>query len=305
MALRRNILVFHQGALGDFILTWPVALALARIHPQSRLFYVTHAQKGKLAEKALGVESTDAETGWHTLFGEGATSLPETPGKLLAGAHSILGFVGDPDGPWARNVKRLAPDANVLTVNPKPPDDWAGHATDFHLEQLRPWQAAHAAAIQIHRSIRARGIGLTRPAELKDIVIHPGSGSPAKNWPIEKYLELIQRLRAGGTSVRVLLGEVEQEKWDANAAGRLAEAARMTRPSSYLDLMAELMSARAFVGNDSGPGHLAGILGVPTLTLYGPSDPVRWKPLGPDVQTLRGESMDAISVDQVLAAMPQ
>src|SRR5688572_31263202 len=125
MALRRNILIFHQGALGDFILTWPIALALARIHPQSRLFYVTHAQKGKLAEKALGVESADAETGWHTLFGEGATSLPETPGKLLAGAHSILGFVGNPDGPWALNVKRLAPDANVLTINPKPPDHWA------------------------------------------------------------------------------------------------------------------------------------------------------------------------------------
>ena len=40
----RNILLFHAGALGDFVVTWPLALALARLHPQSRVFYVT--QKG-------------------------------------------------------------------------------------------------------------------------------------------------------------------------------------------------------------------------------------------------------------------
>src|SRR5688572_16341589 len=106
MALRRNILLFHQGALGDFILTWPVALALARIHPQSRIFYVTHSQKGKLAERALRVEWSDAEAGWHTLFGggsAGAAALPEAPGRLLAGAHSVVSFLSSPDSPFVDN----------------------------------------------------------------------------------------------------------------------------------------------------------------------------------------------------------
>src|SRR5678815_4925234 len=84
--LRRNILLFHQGALGDFVLTWPVAMALARIHPQSRIFYVTQARKGKLAERAIGVESADADAGWHALFGDASTPLPDAPGRLLAGA---------------------------------------------------------------------------------------------------------------------------------------------------------------------------------------------------------------------------
>src|SRR6185295_7543783 len=53
MALRRNILIFHQAALGDFIVTWPLAMALSRIMPQSRVIYVTHSQKGKLAERVL------------------------------------------------------------------------------------------------------------------------------------------------------------------------------------------------------------------------------------------------------------
>src|SRR5688500_12872333 len=122
MALRRNILLFHQGALGDFVLTWPIALALARIHPQSRVFYVTHAQKGKLAEKVLGVESLDAEAGWHALFGGGGP-LPDLPGRMLAGAHSVISFLSAPDSPFVENVRRLAGDANVLAINPTPPAD--------------------------------------------------------------------------------------------------------------------------------------------------------------------------------------
>src|SRR5688572_9437367 len=98
MALRRNILIFHQGALGDFILTWPIALSLARIYPQSRVFYVTHAEKGRLAERALRVEWADAEAGWHGLFGgAGDAPLPDAPARLLAGAHSVISFLSAPD----------------------------------------------------------------------------------------------------------------------------------------------------------------------------------------------------------------
>jgi ADP-heptose:LPS heptosyltransferase len=297
MALRRNILLFHQGALGDFVLTWPIALALARIHPQSRLFYVTHAQKGRLAEKALGVEWADAEAGWHTLFGAGG-SLPDAPGRLLAGAHSVVSFLSAPDSPFVDNVRRLAPEANVLAVNPTPPADFAGHVTEFQLEQLRPWPAAHAADEQILRSVQARGVSVSRaPAE---VVVHPGSGAPQKNWPAERYLELVARLRADGVPVRVLTGEVESERWPADLFARFTAAASVARPQTYLELMSQLLSARAFVGNDSGPGHLAAILGVPTLALFGPTDPARWKPLGPRVEVLRGEPLEELSVEDVL-----
>src|SRR4051812_7612452 len=89
---KRNVLIFHLGALGDFVLSWPLAMALARIHPQSRIIYVTHAQKGALAAKVLRVESSDIESGWHHLHGD-ATRLPEGPRKLLAGAHAIYTFL--------------------------------------------------------------------------------------------------------------------------------------------------------------------------------------------------------------------
>jgi len=47
--LKRNVVIFHQAALGDFIITWPLAMALSRVFPQSRIIYVTHSQKGALA----------------------------------------------------------------------------------------------------------------------------------------------------------------------------------------------------------------------------------------------------------------
>jgi ADP-heptose:LPS heptosyltransferase len=299
-ALRRNILLFHQGALGDFVLTWPLAMALARIHPQSRIFYVTHARKGKLAERAIGVESVDADAGWHALFGDGATPLPDLPAKLLAGAHSVVSFLSTPDGPFVGNVRRLAPEANVLVVQPNPPEAFEGHATQFQLQQLKPWPAAQSAAEQILRSIQARGVGAARPASPAGVVVHPGSGSPAKNWPAERFLELIARLQGNGETVRVLMGEVEDERWPKELIARFADVATIVRPQSYVDLMNELLSARAFVGNDSGPAHLSGILGVPSLVLFGPTSPARWKPLGPRVIALHAEPLESLTVDQLI-----
>lgn len=49
----RNVLIFHAGALGDFVRSWPLGLALGRLYPQSRVIYITHRQKGQLAEECF------------------------------------------------------------------------------------------------------------------------------------------------------------------------------------------------------------------------------------------------------------
>lgn len=298
MALRRNILLFHQGALGDFILTWPIALALARIYPQSRVFYVTQSQKGKLAEKVLGIEWADSESGWHPLFADRA-DLSEAPAKLIAASHSVLCFHSQPNERWMQNVKQAAPEANVLSIDPNPPENWPAHATAWQLEQLRPWSAAHAATVQIHRSIESRGLPMGRSSSPGEIVIHPGSGSASKNWPVEKFIELAHRLKNAGYAVCFAAGEVEQEKWDTDVMKRLNASGEVRQMTNLLDLKSQISGARVFLGNDSGPGHLAGILGVGTVVLFGPTDPKRWKPLGPHVRALRREPLDALDVEAV------
>ncbi|HWE02865.1 MAG TPA: glycosyltransferase family 9 protein [Tepidisphaeraceae bacterium] len=288
MVFRRNILIFHQAALGDFIVTWPLALALARLHPQSRVFYVTHGEKGALSEKALRIEALDVDSGgWHRLF-DGAGDLPAQAAKTLAGAHTVLSFMASPNDQWCQNVQAANPEANLLTISTTPPDDFAGHQTDFLVDQLRPWPAIESAARQILRSISERGVGQGTSSPDGAVVIHPGGGADRKCWPADRYLALAERLRDAGKNVRVLLGEVEIERWPAERIDRFKAVSDVRTPRNLVELMSHIASASVFVGNDSGPGHLAGILGVGVMSLFGQtSNAARWKPLGPRVEVLQ------------------
>ena len=299
----RNILVFHSGALGDFVVTWPLALALARLHPQSRLFYVTQHGKGALAERVLRVESSDAESGWHPLYAAGGAGLGEPQARLLAGAHSVVSFVAGHQDTWTSNVRKLAPAAELLPMTVSPPAEFAGHVTEHLLAQLGAWPAAQATLVQLLRSVAARGVS-PRPAASGaagpgPVVVHPGSGARRKCWPADRFLQLIDLLRKDGRDVRVLAGEVELEQWDPAELARFASAAELVKPASYVELLDQLQNAAAFVGNDTGPSHLAGIIGVPTVALFGPSNPIHWRPLGPSVRVIHSPAIEAIDAGQV------
>ncbi len=282
--LRRNVLIFHQGALGDFVLTWPFAIALGRVYAQSRIVYVTHHQKGKLAEKVLRLESNDVENGWHSLFADDA-KLPEQAARLLGGAHAVYSFQSSSSSQWIANVRQINPAAKVLAIDPRPAESFDGHITQWILNQLQDHPIERAAMEQMLRSISDRGVGFNR-AGGADVLIHPGSGSPGKCWSLDRFIELAWRFRDSGRSVRFVTGEVECERWAPADFDRLAEAGDIRRPQSYLDLLAEISAAALFVGNDSGPGHLAGIIGTPTVSLFVGTDPARWQPLGPRVKVV-------------------
>lgn len=300
MSSRRNILIFHLGALGDFVLTWPIALALTRLHPQSRVFYVTHGQKGALAEKALRIESADVENGWHLLHSDPA-ALPPASARLLAGAHTVVAFQNEPSDAWLGNVRKIAPEATVWPLASKPPDEFKEHLSEFFLSQFEAWPAGGEAIRQILRSISSRGLGLHKPTA-GVVAIHPGAGSPRKCWPVDRFVELTRKLKQAGFKPRVILGDVERERWSAATVGELESVADVRWPATLRDLFNELSSAAVFVGNDSGPGHLAAMLGVPTVSIFGDAtDPNRWKPLGPRTAVVQGQAINAISVEMVLA----
>jgi ADP-heptose:LPS heptosyltransferase len=296
----RNILIFHLGALGDFLLTWPLAMALTRIHPQSRVFYITHAQKGQLAERLLRVESADIEAGWHHLFADPA-HLPDPAARLLAGAHSIYTFIAEPHDPWSSNVTAANPTADLCCLNPTPPADSAQHATDHHLSQLASRPVVAEAIRQMLRSIADRGVMTSPPPSGTDILIHPGSGSPSKCWPIDHFLTLARLLLDQGRPVRFLIGEVEQDRWPPADLKRLENTAPLDVPRTPMDLLAVLTRNTAlYLGHDTGPSHLAALCGIPTYTLFGPTDPAVWRPLGPRVHTLRHQPLDTLDPETVL-----
>ena len=198
-------------------------------------------------------------------------------------------------------VTSIAPNAHLIGIDPGP---WPQI-----LESISSQPAVRGAMSQILASIADRGIIASKSLESGPIAIHPGSGSPTKCWPIDSYLELINQLHDAGHRCRILVGEVELERWPADQIHRLHAADETVHPATYVDLLMELSACSAFVGNDSGPGHLAGIIGLPSVILFGPTDPVVWKPMGPRVRTLRAEPLASLSAERVfqelLRGLPQ
>ena len=190
-----------------------------------------------------------------------------------------------------QGVASIAPGAQVMAIEAGP---W--HRI---LESMNTLPAVRGAMSQILASIADRGIGISRPVDNGPIAIHPGSGSPEKCWPIDSFLALIDQLHDAGHRCRILIGEVELERWPTERIHRMQSAAETVHPATYVDLLRELSGCSAFVGNDSGPGHLAGIIGLPSVILFGPTDPAVWKPLGPRVRGLRGEPLVSLPPDRV------
>jgi ADP-heptose:LPS heptosyltransferase len=134
------------------------------------------------------------------------------------------------------------------------------------------------------------------------VAIHPGSGSPAKSWPAERFRDL-QRLLAPGQATLVVLGPAEAHlaAMFADDSGAGAASSLVAQALSLRVLGAVLAQAGLFVGNDSGVSHLAAAWGAPTLALFGPTDPRTWSPEGRRVQTLRatGDRIDQLALEDV------
>jgi len=139
------------------------------------------------------------------------------------------------------------------------------------------------------------------------IAIHPGSGSLRKNWPAERWLELIVNISA---PILLVLGEAELESWSALTSTRLnrndaaphvgGNALHLAVNLPLHELARRLQRCRLFLGHDSGVSHLAAALGVPCLLLFGPTDPAVWVPPGDHVKVIRrGADLTSIPVEEV------
>jgi heptosyltransferase-2 len=116
------------------------------------------------------------------------------------------------------------------------------------------------------------------------VLIHSGAGQPVRFWPLERYRQLAVQLREKAFSVQVACDPDQRNWWlQAGEAG-------VATPVTVTELIALIDRAGAFVGNDSGPGHLAAFCGVPTFTLFGPQLPEWFAPLHPAAEWMEGKA---------------
>jgi heptosyltransferase-3 len=195
----------------------------------------------------------------------------------------------------------VAPARRVIHQDPSPPAT-GPHAARWLAQAVAPLLGGGPAPpreeglLELTEEERRHAEAATRELPEGFVAVHPGSGSPAKNWPSTRFVDAARAL-AGGDSWLLVTGPAE----------RGVEAppdAVLARDWPLRLLGAALARAGVFLGNDAGVSHLAAAVGAPTLALFGPTDPALWAPVGPRVKTLRdpGGSLVDLEVEQVLAA---
>jgi lipopolysaccharide heptosyltransferase I len=158
-----------------------------------------------------------------------------------------------------------------------------------------------AAEGVVGRLLEKEGVGPETPL----VALNPGSGGPAKRWPTAAYQRLGDAL-ATRLGARVALSWGPGEDALAREVGAGMRAPALVPPATSIpELVALIRRASLVVGGDTGPIHIAAALGIPTVALYGPTDPRRNGPAGPRLLTVQSPTgrMDGIGVEAVLAAV--
>ena len=135
------------------------------------------------------------------------------------------------------------------------------------------------------------------------IAIHPGSPIALKRWMPERYAELADWLVAQKRAQILFVGVKDEISIVAEIQGRMQEASVNVAGKTTLTQLASILhKCNVFIGNDSGPMHLAAAVGTQTIGLYGPGDPTRFGPAGEKCQTIRRKSgcMSEIQVADVI-----
>lgn len=262
-------LIIRPGAIGDFIVSIP---ALQCLH-DGYLEVWTAGPNVPLAARIADQARSIASTGLDLL------ELTGPSGQLLdrlRSFDSIVSWYGAGRPEFREAVAALSLPFQFFAALPR--EGCGVHAVDFYLDQAR--MIAHVASDGIPRIV-------CEASRADFAAIHPFAGSARKRWPLERFQELAGRLAH----------EMPVE-WCAGPAEALPGAKRF---DDLYHLARWLASARVYIGNDSGPTHLAAAVGAPVVAIFGPTDPVVWAPRGPNVVVAAARSLDDIMVDRVAA----
>jgi len=260
-------LVYHAGGLGDFVLSLPAIERARQASPTSEWRYWGPSDRLSLLPGFRGAPAVIVEGG-HTLWG--TEPLPAVV-EWMRAAVPVLAFGGGAPPVWA---ERVGSAVVGLSAFPRSGATWVP------LHQAR--QLALRGFPPPRNSWLERWRGEVLPGRIPSrVVIHPGSGSVRKNLPAGTWHRVAEILRVEtGLPVEMLLGPAEVERGSGPVAveGVLSE--------TLGDLLRVLARTALFLGNDSGPAQLAGALGLPTVSVFGPSDPRVWRPLGSKVRAV-------------------
>lgn len=257
-----RILLYHPGALGDVILTFPALRALRKVLTGRPFVGLGKAGVFRLAQHLdLLDEVLDQEDGRLSSFFAGQTMPPSLQNLFAA----LL---------WVKDAEEISEFLRPHTAGPiisfPPPAADTIHRSLHYLRRIKKY-----FPIEIPPDKNQLLPEVQTNPEL--ILIHPGSGSRNKFFPLEFYTNL-EKLLAGHYRRKIyyLLGPAELESgMAAQFSGK-----HVMSPPTPIDLCDLLQHTALYIGNDSGPSHLAGFLQIPSIVLYISTNPTVWGTLG-------------------------
>lgn len=315
-----NIVFIRPGALGDVLVARGAIRFLRDAFPEARLTLLAPGERGRLFLRegwAHRVFDWDgAAFGW--LFSRGESAPDARLCEAFSHCDLLFSFVdaGGEGGVFSKRLAEVAPNALRCHLAPHPSSGADGSAGARMLHCVAEFSRAIGAknfhpipdifAYLEKRMVIPFPVGMGGAASL--LVMHPGSGSPVKNWPVGNFASLAVRLLElcddGGERIfhRLVVTHGEADGELGEELCRRVEGA-IAWPARGLEELGGLLAGALFyVGNDSGVSHLAsavcGLDGAfpKVVTVFGASDAVIWAPPGALVLDA-GKEMDELSPD--------
>ncbi|MFZ2054262.1 MAG: glycosyltransferase family 9 protein [Candidatus Aminicenantales bacterium] len=292
----KNALLVRFGGLGDLLVTLPSIRFLRAKFPEARLTLVSRKQYGGLFLEAGVVDEIIPEDNRRLLpFFKSEASLDSDFAGWLVSFDSIMA--------WTQGK------AEDFLL--KAPGIQAGSARPFII-QADPGKSEPLSRVFFRKTAESLGESASLRIEgwsrlpltgvLKDvgpkIVIHPGSGSEAKRWPLRNFLKIIEELGEKKIAGALVTGEAEENMASAIEETALPLNWTWMRCPSILALAGFLSAADLYLGNDSGVTHLAAACGADVIALFRSEYASAWRPLG-RVQVLSATSLSEISLESV------
>jgi ADP-heptose:LPS heptosyltransferase len=331
-----HVCVFRTDRIGDLLLTLPVAEAVRRAFPVARVTFCAQEYAAPLLRLSPFVDDVITVAGRDAAFRELPVLRAELRRRgithaLFAYPRPLLSSVAA----WA-GIPRRAGTAyrwySFLYTDrvAEHRSDALQHESTYNLHLLAPFgveipsglrpvlEIDNALALQARAAVEASGIH-DRPY----VVLHPGSGGSAKDWPAGHFAALARGLLRARPDLAVLVTGTGAERRLMSEVAGPAGIPVLSGSVSLETLAGILAGASAFVANSTGPLHLASAVGTPVLGLYPfqrVCHPRRWGPLGERAAVLTPEAdpgcdrcaagdcdahddMRRISVDRALDAL--
>lgn len=287
-----RLLALHAGSLGDCVLAIHLINSLQRLWNTratliARSGIATWAKQRGIIDDAVSIDAAPPRF----LFDD-RLEIPHEIKRYFEDFERVLSFLGDPTRTVARRIHYIAGE-RAFHIAPRAktnsPDitthitaQWAAQLSlqGLTVPTVEPVTVSNTQTeLSEHRNKLAQRLGSRGPL----VLIHPGSGGLKKCVPLEHLENVACRLaREVRGAVGWIIGPDERERFGQEYINKLLNSGAVIYEES-IELAADLVcGADLYLGHDAGMTHVAALAGVPTIAIFGPTDPRVWRPLGTD-----------------------